>query len=302
MARRRRVSKTEAARVNALIRERTELADHTVFEPGTVLDIQEHYPTWGAFLAAAQEPCAPQWQGDCASRSGRASFTGTENFQEAVDLCLQGWPAGREKMDHALAIARPERQTQYHRAHDVAGAYPDIMRAIGGDPACMITPKRSEIAAHPVVRVTLDCSNSGIISAEAITNWGAALLSIVDAMETKGYSVEVNLMLVAKADDGREQYTCTVPFKVAGEALDIDRAAFALAHPSLLRRFIFALIERHGNLYSNFQTGYGSPRRCLPPDYDDASVYVHSALNDYLNVEHARAAMAKVFDKFMGES
>lgn len=63
----------------------------------------------------------------------------------------------------------------------------------------------------------------------------------------------------------------------AGELLDLDRAAFALAHPSTLRRLCFAIAEQHKELESSMHVGYGYSVHKRVDD-DEHTIFIHSTL------------------------
>lgn len=86
---------------------------------------------------------------------------------------------------------------------------------------------------------------------------GAAVLSLADTLERRGFSTE--LRIVGNSQAGGQAFRYSIVYKRAGEPLDIDRAAFAIAHPSSMRRLAFAILEQHRELETNFRSGYGSP-------------------------------------------
>ena len=49
------------------------------------------------------------------------------------------------------------------------------------------------------------------------------------------------------------------PIKKAGIPMDIDRCAFAIIHPALLRRIMFRMMELDNDAYEEFSDGYGCP-------------------------------------------
>ena len=49
------------------------------------------------------------------------------------------------------------------------------------------------------------------------------------------------------------------PIKKAGIPMDIDRCAFAIIHPALLRRIMFRMMELDNDAYDIFHYGYGRP-------------------------------------------
>lgn len=189
------------------------------------------------------------------------NFTGTRNMAEAVNLARAGWPEGRAKMLAALSLAaaatapRQAMKTRY----DVAGEAPDVGRYLAGDPACMVNRARATDRRKPVIRVLASVGAPSMCETSHMINRGAAILAQVDAWEESGWSVELELIqeshFLRSRDDSRPRSMPNAPMadyivnyhvmlKRAGEQLELDRVAFALIHPSMLRRLCFAIDER----------------------------------------------------------
>lgn len=258
---------------------------------------------WDEFVAFGTQPSA--WAKDTAAikmgpRAEARPFNGNCTLDDAVRMARFGWAEGRENLSHAIAVARPERITAASVTRDVAGDYPLIPAAVAGDPMNMMTRRRSHVAATPVVRIDYNGTVHGGIDAKCIVNRGAALLSIVDAMESRGYSCELRIIFKVRGDDQRLRVAIT--YKQAGEPLDIDRAAFALIHPATLRRFFLGCIEQFPKFEANFSPrngrGYGVPDP-TPWDDDPASVFVDGATDDDYSPENARRRMGRIFSDYL---
>ena len=61
--------------------------------------------------------------------------------------------------------------------------------------------------------------------------------------------------------------------------MDIDRCAFALVHPALLRRIWFRVLELDVDAYRDFNTGYGMPTN-VPLHMRTGKIYFPKA-NDF---------------------
>ena len=91
-------------------------------------------------------------------------------------------------------------------------------------------------------------------------NWGACILSVVDSLEAQGNcSIEVNICQGNKGGHGRSEFI--VRLKDAGQHIDFDIMAFAIAHPSMLRRVMFGCMERvaEDGFEQLMGRGYGRP-------------------------------------------
>lgn len=209
------------------------------------------------------------------SKAKNADFSGTASFAEAARLALAGWPEGRARMVKGVeAVASsPAFERAAALFFDVAGAYPVAALAAAGVPECMVSPAPVSERARPIVRLAVSGSVSCNFKAEEIFAYGAALLGVIDALESAEFRVELNVIFPAKAYNG-DKLSVAVRVKDAPDALDLDRAAFILAHASTLRRLVFGVME--ANLSCDvWGGGYGSPR--LPEyglDGDEGVVFL----------------------------
>lgn len=280
-----------------MARRRRTAASVAKVEHELVFDTWDEYVAFAAQPSKWREPTEPTGAGP---RSGPRPYNGNCTWDEAVHMARYGWQEGRENLAQAIAIARPERAIVQSTSRDVAGDYPLIPAAVAGDPMNMIVRRRSQVAARPVVRIDYNGSVSGKLDASRIVNRGAALLSIVDAMEARGYSCE--LRIIFKTWNAAQRLSVAVTYKRAGEPLDIDRAAFALIHPATMRRLFLGCIEQFPEFERNFspahEWAYGYPDT-TPWGDDPASIYIDGATNDDFSPEAARERMERHFAEYL---
>jgi hypothetical protein len=79
------------------------------------------------------------------------------------------------------------------------------------------------------------------VSPQVIMIRGAAICALVEALEMSGRRAEV--IMACGVRNGANTYSITVPVKEPDQPLDMDRLAFMLCHPAVLRRFVFSLME-----------------------------------------------------------
>ena len=199
----------------------------------------------------------------------RDGWAGTSSYQGALDLLNKGWPEGLAKMVTARAKAAPLAVMIPSYAYDVAGAYPNVALACAGEPMNMWAPTEEERKTKPIVKVGINISASGSYDAQDFINYGAAILSYIDALESaSNIRCEVWIMNYVKCNDGISTYLLEVKAKSPEEHLDLDRLAFMIANPAMLRRFVFCHKSR-GPHYpaSHLNSTYGRPI-ALPPRTD----------------------------------
>ncbi len=255
----------------------------------------------------------PQWpdgEDRSSERPGDGEYgrkwSGTDSLEEALKLAEYGWPGGRKMMAESLDAADVAQRAIRHKTEglDVGGSYPFVPAAVAGDPMCMVTRGLDMARTRPAFRLMVSGVYSASISANVIMNRGAAILSWADRLENMGFTTDIyNVASVhcyasPSSKNGERPYrnvTMGFPVKLAGEPLDIDRAAFMLAHPAMLRRLWFATCERHAELSCGFSSGYGSVSNEIPePLQVPHSVYfsqVHG--NDFASPATAIAAVER---------
>lgn len=176
---------------------------------------------------------------------GRHSWDLGAGFDGAIELARDGWAEGKEMMEEIAAqftASTASASVRQDVTYDVTGEWCDAGRLISGEPECMGQMHDTDLAGHgsKVVRVLVNLSASCGISAQQMCKRGAAALALVDCLEQAGRSVEVVVTCPSRGDYVGEWI---IPVKRAGEMLDLDRAAFVLAHPAFFRRFLFSALE-----------------------------------------------------------
>jgi len=230
---------------------------------------------YGEWLELVQK--TPRRDGPSSGSSSRGVYrsrrgmpwAGTETFEQAIELAKKGWADGLKDikaMSEAIwkVVGQEIQKTTF--VYDVAGCQPDIDRYLCGEPENMIqfVHEKEQQGKGKIVKIFVNNVASCGVSTEAMFGRGAAVVALVDALENLGFSCEV-----ATADAlGREwrgdekvlQYN--VMLKRAGQPLELDRLAFALAQPCWLRRLVFSAMEQEPpEIRSMFGVGdgYGYP-------------------------------------------
>ncbi len=196
------------------------------------------------------------------SRDGSESFTQTASWEEALDLGINGWPAGVDAMQEILEGVQTEAKLIMGKrkasVYNVHGSQVDVARALSGEPYCMRRRKPVRTADGNHIRIAVNISTSCMTSTKAIMNRGAAVCALVSRLENDGYAVELT-SYEGCCRAGR--LITEVPIKRPEDFLNKERVAMMIAHPSSLRRGMFAVQERlpKGVFDRALQTGYGRP-------------------------------------------
>lgn len=213
----------------------------------------------------AHTPQGPNWtRRESVTAMASQSWDLGVGYQGALRLARDGWPEGIKKLS-ALAATVPNKMT-YESRYDVAGERPDVARFLSGDPSNMIHRGKSQKPKRAITIGFNVAANCGITSTE-MWNYGAAMVALVDRLESRHVRVELLGNWAITVSGKRFGFAWTV--KSAEDALDMGAVAFSLAHPAMMRRLGFAVMER-----SNLQTDphYGIPDSTLRP-------------TDFINIE-----------------
>lgn len=212
-----------------------------------------------------------------------SSWYGTSSMEEAMDLMRYGWEEGRLKLKKAIGkIAIDElvgKRCTVDQISDYTGDEVDIYRFLSGDPENMVEYHLEDSKYGKQANMLVNCSLSSSVSPERIIKRGAAIYSVIEALRAEGYALGLTMVESSKPERyskkhkiyGIEYY---IPIIEPGNYLDIDTASFCLAHPSFLRRAMFAVnetekdkIRKVAGFYSG--GGYGVPSKIfskIPPN------------------------------------
>jgi len=240
--------------------------------------ILREFSSWPQFTTSANDPSLFAWTRTQKKSShekdhDRDPWHGTLDFSTAIEMATQtGWPEGRTLLHDSLTAALPRPTYFPSLEFSVAGAFPLIPLFAAGDPECMVTDPGSILrSAQPIVRIDYNNWISSSVTPRDMILRGAAVLSFANSLEQRGQQTE--LRIVGNSQANNQTFRISIIYKPAGETLDLDRAAFAIAHPASLRRLAFAIMEQHPKLESNFCHGYGRPLH-EPNDPKPSTVFV----------------------------
>lgn len=213
------------------------------------------------------------------SQSSEATrWSGSESLKEAIYHARHGWDKGLVRMN--TIVDEFHRQTRWTAEKatdmDVAGSHPDVPMFLSGDPANMINTGDVGRKVKPLIHIIVNRSASCGCSENSIFNFGAAMMVCIDQIEAAGIRVE--LEFVIPSDEQPETILwCTV--KKAQEIMEKNRIAFAMAHPSLLRRLVFSIYEQWGELYEHYNGGYGRYVDLGEKEIPTGAIYINGLQN-----------------------
>lgn len=189
---------------------------------------------------------------------------GSFSMDDAISIARNGWDKGTRLALEASEIITGDHATQRVRRYGVAGGRVNVGRMLSGNPLHMVSRPRQN--GSRIVTLFVQTWMSASISAENAIIRAASVAAIADVLQANGFSCEIVAVGTSthSGKSGLGAQVATV-VKAAGEPMNIENVVFALGHPSMLRRFMFAVCAVEPTLQS-FWSGMGGQIDAFDPD------------------------------------
>lgn len=193
------------------------------------------------------------------SRNAASDWYGDVSWNEAKVLANSGWIEGMNdvrKMSVELSEIVSSKVEKWIPEYTYAGNIIDVGMFLSNSPEYFIikNPTEQELSGK-IVKLVCSISFSAAIKSEVIIQRGAMICALVDALEMSGYRCEIVINQTATSYGGK--FEVDVCLKKAHQSLNITELAFCLAHPAMLRRFMFSVAEIDG--WADYASAYGYP-------------------------------------------
>lgn len=172
---------------------------------------------------------------------------GADSMGESLELAQNGWKEGAEQVERVRDyIQAMHPTTKRPKRYGIAGAYPDVPRAVAGNILNMHIPDSARNRKRPVITLVSNMACNWTISSTVLSNRAAAIAAMVDQIEGAGFACEVISGAASEGYSwGRKSETeyrvnTAVVVKTCDQPVDTTRLAFGLGHASMFRRMIFA--------------------------------------------------------------
>jgi len=193
-------------------------------------------------------------------RKGRADWSGTDDYPEALDLLEKGWSIEAQTLAKAVPIAQKTQMgaSQRHKpVYSVVGGQASVPRYLQGIPTNMIDRKAIPMK-HKILVLNKSMTYAAKTNVERIRQEGIKTLRIIQTLEARGYRTK--LFIVFSTTEGYETNAVRICIKRPEERLSLQKIAFPMVHPAMLRRIGFRWLETAPNLKdSKYRWGYGTP-------------------------------------------
>lgn len=202
--------------------------------------------SFGSFVDhVTSTPAVDGWGYLASRKAATAQFHRRASWEDAVRLSRYGWREGLDMIDGRLGVIAAKRNAIAKRQGETlqpAGFLPHIGAFASGHPLCMYQRSAGVRQLTQTIRVSVQASCPWTIDAADLTNYGAAVLMLIEAIERRGDTIDV-IACYDQTGSRRSKLVYRVRIKSPGQRIDRDRLAFAMVHPAMFRRLIFAGYE-----------------------------------------------------------
>lgn len=204
------------------------------------------------------------------------------SWADSVSMSHEGWTADLPSIEtfasHVADRVIDERLAEsLEWRRDVSGQVVDIAAFLNGEPECMIEAMfQTTPAIGPLVRLIVPITAHAGVPTAKIRRRGAAVCALVTVLLRAGHTLEVWAGVSTEAFSGVGRHSCAVKVQDSRDPADMARIMYAIGHPGMLRRTMFAAMEHYpADLRETFRIrrggGYGSPSPARPTDVPDVA-------------------------------
>ncbi len=220
-----------------------------------------NYKSLAAFLKHLEENKETKTNKNSAY-NGSEHFTGTANFDEALELLRTGSDEIKEGLKKSVKLAVEKLNKELNTkpegyVADVHGLFFDVSRVIEGEPECWYREPWDKVRKPRLQIPVIGSYNASFSKEQAIKN-AAEIIALVKALESAGFECEMTMVFAANGAafgvTDRNSYQA-VMIKNYDETFNWNKLS-AMLHPSFFRRLIFRDVEL---MYpNNLNGGYGT--------------------------------------------
>ena len=188
---------------------------------------------------------------------------GTQSYEEAENFLIRGNHELAEQLHDKMQGISAQNSgyfrnsiTQAKLQRGVAGYRVNIGAYLSGSDKCMLRKVRQRVQ-YPVINILYNNGATGGYSAKTMTDTNARVLRAIQILEMEK-GVRVNLYVAQCSKSNGAIAGPIVRIKDSDTIMDIEKIAYPLISPSMLRRQKFRFLEIYEGLPRHFADGYGS--------------------------------------------
>jgi len=242
------------------------------------LKLTQEFDDVAEYLSYVKQPVQSSMRNDSDDRGN--DFLAGGSLENAYRLAEEGWPDGLKavrKFDSQIndRLVGYLKEPELH--YDVTGDFLDVGRFVNGEPETFGGFVETEVDVDSVtpkiVHIVANLTVSGSVSHEIMEMRGAALVALIDALESHGKRAEVDV--IANNHGGNGEVFTKLRVKDAQHPLQMDKLAFLLVHPVAFRRLWFRCFEQSpDDIRRTIGGAYGYPKD--PDENERGDVYLPS--------------------------
>ena len=216
--------------------------------------LKELKQTFDEFLHVCQHDESWKDAPGSSSVSGDLEFTGTESYEQAIDLAKHGYPEGVQWIKDGLDNVKAKKGLQIECSFDVTGDEACIDRYLGNDPENMVNYNYTVQGGIKFLDVYFSIGYSCRHEQPEIIKRGVQVLSNIDSLENNNYRVRIIAYHMTTGGRNRPLLH-EIIVKDYQEPIELDRMAFIMVNPSMLRRLGFRITEIYAPAYTRRNYG-----------------------------------------------
>lgn len=214
-----------------------------------------------ADAATANTDLEPRLRASREVTSGK--WYGTKTWDEAYNMLVNGWESGFQQMNEIGNVEQiAGKVIDFY--YDTNGEELDIGSYIKGEPECFLNEEDEELPIY--VDLLVNVGGTSDVDQKAFLKRCLIVASVSEILQRYGYRVSITGVSRVSASGWQSSdswYEVKFSVKRYEQMLDLYNMAFALGHPSMLRRIIFSVRETElpnvRNIYGFYDGGgYGS--------------------------------------------
>lgn len=208
------------------------------------------------------------------------------SFTDAIKMAKYGWKDSQSVKEIAYDLqslmTTPEFKNSY--IYDHSGDEVDVGRFLSNEPENMIQYTVMEDNSSKLINLIANITFSSAVDTVTIYNRGACIVTLINKLEDLGYKVKLDLFFSVQSKKTDRYFDILIEVKEYADALDLDRIAYCLCHPSFLRRIMLSILEQQSiSIIKEFEF-YNGKSYGLPSDNlkKECNLYFRS-LSNYNN-------------------
>ena len=214
------------------------------------------------------------------------------DWEATRDGFLKGWAESESIKINADRITMEGRSTGYTTEFNVTGDFIDVGDFLSGVPECWGSVIE-EPKAMKQATVLIDCMAHCGINAGDIENRGSAIISMIDQLRESGHYLSITIASYFKDVHNGISIAPSITFET-DNGYSRDVLAFCIAHPGMLRRMFFGVLETY--FKKNSLGSYGSCGKQTQKGYD---IFLEDITAGYWGtIEAAKGNIDKVIENY----